>query len=275
LFEHINAIFPGKEIFMNPRKTALITGASGGIGRSIAEQFAKGGSDVVIVARNLPELEKIAADWQTRYGVTVVPIRADLAEAGAAQKLADEISARNIEIAYLVNNAGYGLFGHFKDSALDAELAMMTINMTTLTVLSKRFLPSVLKHQGKIMNVASTAAFQPGPYMAVYYATKSYVLSLSEALASELEGTGVTVTALCPGPTASGFQDKAAMQNSGLVKDKRLPTADEVGVLGYHAMMAGKRVYIPGTMNWLMAQSIRFTPRRMVTALVKTMSAPK
>jgi uncharacterized protein len=260
---------------MNTRKTALVTGASGGIGKSIAEQFAKAGNDVVIVARNLAELEKIAAEWQTRYNVSVTPIRTDLAQPGAAQILADDIIARNIEIAYLVNNAGYGLFGHFKDSALDAELAMMTINMTTLTVLSKRFLPSVLKHQGKIMNVASTAAFQPGPYMAVYYATKSYVLSLTEALASELEGTSVTVTALCPGPTASGFQDKAAMQSSGLVKGKRLPTADEVGVLGYHAMMAGKRVYIPGTMNWLMAQSVRFTPRRMVTALVKTLSAPK
>jgi uncharacterized protein len=260
---------------MNTRKTALVTGASGGIGKSIAEQFAKAGNDVVIVARNLAELEKIAAEWQTRYNVSVTPIRTDLAQPGAAQILADDIIARNIEIAYLVNNAGYGLFGHFKDSALDAELAMMTINMTTLTVLSKRFLPSVLKHQGKIMNVASTAAFQPGPYMAVYYATKSYVLSLTEAIASELEGTGVTVTVLCPGPTASGFQDKAAMQSSGLVKGKRLPTADEVGVLGYHAMMAGKRVYIPGTMNWLMAQSVRFTPRRMVTALVKTLSAPK
>jgi uncharacterized protein len=260
---------------MNTRKAALVTGASGGIGKAIAEQFAQAGHDVVIVARNLAELEKIAGDWQTRYKVTVTPIRADLAQIGAAQALADDIVARKIDVAYLVNNAGYGLFGNFKDSTLEGELGMMTINMTTLTVLSKRFLPSVLKHQGKIMNVASTAAFQPGPYMAVYYATKSYVLSFSEALASELEGTGVTVTALCPGPTASGFQDKAAMHDSGLVKGKRLPTAEEVGALGYHAMMAGKRVYIPGTMNWLMAQSVRFTPRRIVTAMVKAMSAPK
>jgi uncharacterized protein len=260
---------------MNIRKTALVTGASGGIGKSIAEQFAQAGYDAVIVARNLAELEKIADAWQARYNVTVTPIRADLAQAGAAQALADDVIARKIEVAYLVNNAGYGLFGNFKDSALEGELDMMTINMTTLTILSKRFLPSVLKHQGKIMNVASTAAFQPGPYMAVYYATKSYVLSFSEALASELDGTGVTVTALCPGPTASGFQERAAMHDSGLVKGKRLPTAEEVGALGYHAMMAGKRVYVPGAMNWLMAQSVRFTPRSLVTALVKTLSAPK
>jgi uncharacterized protein len=260
---------------MNPRKTALITGASGGIGKAIAEQFAKAGNDVVIVARNLAELEKIANEWQTKYQITVTPIRADLAQNGSAQTLANDIITRKIEVAYLVNNAGFGLFGNFKDSALQDELEMMTINMTTLTVLSKLMLPSVLKHQGKIMNVASTAAFQPGPYMAVYYATKAYVLSFSEALASELDGTGVTVTALCPGPTASGFQEKAAMHDSGLVKGKRLPTAEEVGALGYHAMMAGKRVYIPGAMNWLIAQSVRVTPRNMVTALVKTLSTPK
>jgi uncharacterized protein len=260
---------------MNPRKTALITGASGGIGKAIAEQFAKAGNDVVIVARNLAELEKIANEWQTKYQITVTPIRADLAQNGSAQTLANDIIARKIEVAYLVNNAGFGLFGNFKDSELQDELEMMTINMTTLTVLSKLMLPSVLKHQGKIMNVASTAAFQPGPYMAVYYATKAYVLSFSEALASEFDGTGVTVTALCPGPTASGFQEKAAMHDSGLVKGKRLPTAEEVGALGYHAMMAGKRVYIPGAMNWLIAQSVRVTPRNMVTALVKTLSTPK
>jgi short-subunit dehydrogenase len=124
------------------------------------------------------------------------------------------------------------------------------------------------------MNVASTAAFEPGPYMAVYYATKAYVLSFTEALASELEDTGVTVTALCPGPTRSGFQDKAAMNNSALVKGKKLPTADEVGQAGYRAMMAGKRVFVPGFMNKLLVQAIRFLPRSMVTAIVKKMSVP-
>jgi short-subunit dehydrogenase len=166
------------------------------------------------------------------------------------------------------------MYGMFCDSHLDDELAMMTINMTSPTVLTKRFLPHIIERKGKIMNVASTAAFEPGPYMAVYYATKAYVLSFTEALASELEDTGVTVTALCPGPTRSGFQDKAAMNNSALVKGKKLPTADEVGQAGYRALMAGKRVFVPGFMNKLLVQTIRFLPRSMVTAIVKKMSRP-
>ena len=257
------------------RKTALVTGASGGIGKAIAERFARDGHDLVITARDLAVLEKIAADWKQHYGVEVTPFSADLAQPDGAQKLFDAVAAAGIAIDFLVNNAGYGLFGEFRDLRLEDELAMMTLNMTTPTVLTKRFLPQIIARRGRILNVASTAAFQPGPYMAVYYATKAYVLSLSEALASELIGTGVTVTALCPGPTQSGFQDKAAMQDSALVKGKRLPTSAAVGASGYRAMMAGKRVYIPGMMNKMMASSIRMTPRSLVTRIVKTLSAPK
>ena len=146
---------------------------------------------------------------------------------------------------------------------------MMQLNMNTVVVLTKLFLPDLLATKGKVLNVASTAAFQPGPFMAVYYATKGFVLYFSEGLASELEGTGVTVTALCPGPTASGFQDKAVMQASALVKNKKLPTAASVASSGYRAMKRGTRVFIPGLMNNLLAQSIRFTPRNWVTALLK------
>ncbi|HJV76116.1 MAG TPA: SDR family oxidoreductase [Noviherbaspirillum sp.] len=255
-------------------KTALVTGASGGIGKSIAEQFASHGHNVVIVARNLRQLQFLAQEWSVKYKVTVTPVTADLAIAGAAHLLADDIRKRKIRIDYLVNNAGYGLYGLSAETRLDDELAMMNINMVTLTALTKLFLPDVLSSNGRIMNVASTAAFQPGPYMAVYYATKSYVLSYSEALASELAGTGVTVTAFCPGPTRSGFQDKAEMNDSALVKGKRLPSAETIGIAGYRAMMAGKTVYIPGLMNRLMAFSVRFTPRCMTTTLVKKMSAP-
>jgi uncharacterized protein len=255
-------------------KTALVTGASGGIGKAIAEQFAKDGVNVVIVARNMAQLQQIAADWRKRYGVEVMPLAADLSVSGAAATLADQIIAAGIDIDYLVNNAGYGLYGLFAQSSLEAELAMMRINMESVTVLTKRFLPQIHARKGKIMNVASTAAFQPGPYMAVYYATKSYVLSFTEAIASELAGSGVTVTALCPGPTRSGFQDKAAMNESALVKGKRLPDAQSVGIAGYKAMMRGKRVYIPGIMNALMAQSVRFTPRNLATEIVKRMSIP-
>jgi uncharacterized protein len=161
-----------------------------------------------------------------------------------------------------------------KDSALQSELAMMQISMNTIVVLTKLFMPDLLATNGKIINTASTAAFQPGPYMAVYYATKAFGLSFSEAIAAELEGTGVTVTALCPGPTASGFQDKADMHASALVKNKNLPIAEEVAALGYRAMQRGQRVYISGIVNWLMVQSLRFTPRSLVTKIVKAMSKP-
>ena len=255
-------------------KTALVTGASGGIGEAIAEQFAKDRIDLVIVARSAKQLEANAAKWRAQYGVAVTVIASDLAQAGAAQALADDVLGQGIAIDYLVNNAGYGSFGLFADSDLDYDVGMMRLNMETLTILSKRFLPGIVARRGKIMNVASTAAFQPGPYMAVYYATKAYVLSFSEAIAEELEGTGVTVTAFCPGPTASGFQDKAALHDSGLVKGRRMPGAEEVGIAGYRAMQRGQRVYIPGAMNWLLAQSIRYTPRRLVTKVVKRISRP-
>jgi short-subunit dehydrogenase len=151
---------------------------------------------------------------------------------------------------------------------------MMQLNMNTVVALTHLFLPDLLATRGKILNTASTAAFQPGPYMAVYYATKAFVLSFSEAIASELEGSGVTVTALCPGPTASGFQDKADMHDSALVKGKKLPSSEEVAAAGFRAMQRGQRVYIPGVLNWIMAQSIRFTPRTLVTAIVRQMSKP-
>jgi uncharacterized protein len=252
----------------------LITGASSGIGKGFAEQFAKDGYHVVLAARSVAKLESIAADLRSKYKVNATVIAADLEAADGAAKLHADVKAQGLRLSALVNNAGYGLFGEFKDSALAPELAMMQLNMSALVTLSKLFMPDLLATRGKLLNVASTAAFQPGPYMAVYYATKAFVLSFSEAIAAELANTGVTVTALCPGPTASGFQDKAAMHDSALVKGKKLPTADEVAALGYKAMKRGQRVYVPGLMNWVMAQSIRFTPRNMVTALVKTMSKP-
>lgn len=257
------------------RKTALITGASSGIGRALAERFAQNGCNLVLVARNQAALARLAEEWQSRYRITVTVIPADLSVEGAAQSVFDAVATRGIEIDYLVNNAGYGLFGESRHLDLEAELAMMTLNMTALTVLTKRFLPQLLARRGKVMNVASTAAFQPGPYMAVYYATKAYVLSYSEALAAELGDSGVTVTAFCPGPTASGFQDKAAMHDSGLVKGKRLPSAESVAAVGFRAMLAGERVYVPGLMNKFLVQTVRFTPRRLVTSIVQSMSAPR
>lgn len=256
------------------RPLALVTGASGGIGRAIAECFARDGADVVIAARSGAVLDALAADWSARHGVRVEPVVADLAAPGGAAELADALERRGLRPDHLVNNAGYGLYGLFERTSLDDELAMMRINMEAPTVLTKRLLPGIVAGRGRIMNVASTAAFQPGPYMAVYYATKAFVLSFSEALAEELDGSGVTVTAFCPGPTASGFQDKAAMNDSALVAGKRLPGADEVGAAGYAAMRAGRRVFVPGAANKALVQALRVTPRSVATGLVRRMSAP-
>jgi uncharacterized protein len=258
----------------SPRRTALVTGASGGIGKALAEQFAQDGYDLVLAARSVAKLEQAGADLARRFGVQATALQVDLEAADGANALHAAIKARGLTLDALVNNAGYGLYGEFKDSRLDDELRMMQLNMISLTVLSKVFLPDLVERRGRLLNVASTAAFQPGPYMAVYYATKAYVLSFTEALASELEGAGVTVMALCPGPTASGFQDKAAMHDSALVKGKKLPTADEVARAAYAALKSGKRVFIPGLQNWLGAQSVRVLPRKMVVDTVKRMSRP-
>jgi short-subunit dehydrogenase len=255
-------------------KTALITGASSGIGKALAHQFAQDGYQLVLAARGVGKMQALADDLQQQFKVPVTVIGADLETYDGATKLHSDIKARGFVLSALVNNAGYGAFGEFKDSALTSEVAMMQLNMNTVVVLTKLFLPDLLATRGKILNMASTAAFQPGPYMAVYYATKSFVLSFSEAIASELEDTGVTVTALCPGPTASGFQDKADLGNSALVKGKKLPTSEEVAALGYRAMQRGQRVYIPGFVNWAMAQSMRFTPRNLATKMVKILSQP-
>jgi uncharacterized protein len=259
---------------MTNRKTALITGASSGIGRSLAENFASDGYDVILTARSITKMDGQAAELQNRCNITALAIPADLESNNGVAELHAEIKSRGITLSALANNAGFGTFGEFRDAPLESELAMMHLNMDAVVVLTKLFLPDLLSTQGKIINTASTAAFQPGPYMAVYYATKSFVLSFSEALASELVGTGVTVTAFCPGPTASGFQDKADMQSSAMVKGKTLPTADEVARLGFLAMKRGQTVYIPGWKNWLLAQVPRFTPRTLVTRIVKFVSKP-
>jgi short-subunit dehydrogenase len=255
-------------------KTVLITGASSGIGKALAYQFAQDGYQLVLAARSLARMQVLADELQRQFRVAVTVVGADLQTPDGAVRLHADIKAQGIVLSALVNNAGYGVFGEFKDSSLASEIAMMQLNMNTVVALTKLFLPDLLATRGKILNTASTAAFQPGPYMAVYCATKSFVLSFSEAIASELEGTGVTVTALCPGPTASGFQEKADLGNSALIKGKKLPTSEEVAALGYRAMQRGQRVYIPGFVNWVMAQSMRFTPRDLATKVVKMLLKP-
>ncbi|GGA81889.1 short-chain dehydrogenase [Arenimonas soli] len=255
-------------------KTALVTGASSGIGRAIAEEFAREGADLVIAAREAAPLAQLAAEWSVCHGVQVTALACDLAERGAAQALFDSVKEAGLEVDYLVNNAGVGVYGRFSEVLLERELAMMELNIVTPTVLCKRFLPGLMRRRGRIMNVASVAAFQPGPYMATYYATKAYLLSLSEALAEELSGSGVSVTTFCPGPTQSPFLERAGMGGSGLVQGKSLANADEVGIAGYKAMHEGKRLYVPGFCNRLLVNAIRLLPRRAVTRAVLKMSAP-
>lgn len=260
----------------SPRTThALVTGASGGIGEAIARRLAEQGHGLVLVARSTGKLQALAADLQARHKVDVRTMAADLAAPDAADALAARLATDGLNIDVLVNNAGFGLFGKHASTDLADEQRMIDLNITALTRLTKLLLPPMLaRKRGRILNVASTAAFQPGPYMAVYYATKAYVLSYSEALQEELRGSGVTVTALCPGPTASGFQDRADMHDSALVKGKRLPTAQAVATYAVEAMNRGQTVAIHGFMNWLMAQSVRLTPRGMATRMVAAMSRP-
>jgi short-subunit dehydrogenase len=252
---------------------ALITGASGGIGYELAKVLAREKHNIALVARNEQKLRAIADEITTKYGVRVFVFPKDLSAIESATELYQAAREQDLNVEILVNNAGFGYFGFFVETPWEKELEMMNLNIVSLTALTKLFVKDMAaRKSGKIMNVASTAAFQPGPLMAVYYATKAFVLSFSEALSNELKGTGVTVCALCPGPTESGFQDAAAMQDSKLVKGKKLPTSAEVAEYGYRAMMKGKVVAIHGFMNAALAQSLRLTPRAVVRSIVRAMS---
>jgi short-subunit dehydrogenase len=251
-----------------PKRTALITGASGGIGLEFAKIFAREGYNLVLVARSEQKLQELAAELSKQHGTQSTVIGKDLAQPNAPDEIYAELQSKNIAVDVLVNNAGFATYGYFTELDTKKDLEMIQVNVTTLTHMSKLFLPAMkARGWGRILNVASTAAFQPGPLMAVYYATKAYVLSLSEALSRELQGTGVTVTALCPGPTESGFQQRAAMEDSKLVQNG-LMTSAVVAEEGYQAMMKGTTVAVTGLMNKVFALIPRFVPRNMVTNLV-------
>lgn len=252
--------------------TALITGASNGIGWELAILFAQQGNDLVLVARNTAKLDELKSSLEHQYGVRVFTIGKDLATTDAGQSVFEETSRMGLRIDYLVNNAGFGDFGMFATSDWNRTQQMITLNITALTQLTHCYLHEMLSRgQGKIMNVASTAAFQSGPTMAVYYATKAYVLSFSEAINNEVSNTGVTVTTLCPGATESGFQAAASMEESALVKGKKLPSARAVAEYGYAAMMKGKTIAIHGRMNYILANAVRFMPRAWVVKITRKM----
>jgi len=250
-------------------RCALITGASSGIGYELTKLFAKDGYQLVLVARNGQRLAEVKEELERQFRVPVKVIAKDLALPQAPDEIFAELRREGMTVDALVNNAGFGTHGPFAETDLPAQLEMMQVNMVALTHLTRLFLPGMIERKsGKILNVASTAAFQPGPLMAVYYATKTYVLSFSEALANELQGTAVSVTVLCPGPTRTSFQERARVGDTPLMRG-RIADAASVAQAGYRGLMAGKPLLIPGFRNRLLAFSVRLMPRAVVTQIVR------
>lgn len=247
----------------------LITGASSGIGYELAKRFARDGHDLVLVARSRERMETIAKELGGPAGVALKAIPKDLSRPRSAQEIFEELRGESIHVGVLVNCAGFGVYGPFADTDLAAEMEMMQLNMIALTELTKLAVrPMLRKGAGRILNVASTAAFQPGPRMAVYYATKAYVLSFSEALANELAGTGVTVSTLCPGPTRSGFGRRANMGGARVYRSGVMDAA-AVADAGYRGLWKGETVIVPGLRNKLIALAARLGPRRLVVAVAR------
>ena len=261
-------------MFVNERApAALITGASGGIGYELAKLFAKDNHDLALVARNGPRLAQVADELQRQFKITVKTLALDLTEPSAPLALFAQLQSAGVAVDVLVNNAGYGQYGEFADVPREESLGQIQLNITALTELTKLFLgPMLERGSGRIMNVASTAGFQPGPLMAVYYATKAYVISFSEALANELADKGISVTCLCPGATETAFAGRAGNDATRLFKNLRPMDAKTVARVGYRGLLKGKTLVIPGFRNWLVAESIRVSPRKMVTSVSRWIS---
>ncbi len=249
----------------------LVTGASSGIGLELARSCARRKHNLILTARRKDNLEVLAQELRRGVGIEVRVFAADLARPGSAEALWREIEKTELPVEHLVNNAGFGRGGSFASLPPGVQAEMIQLNAVSLMELTRLCLPAMLaRRSGRILNVASTAAFQPGPYMAVYYATKAFVLSFSEALAEELRNTGVTVTALCPGLTRTEFQAWAGVRETRLTRMFTAEAAD-VAEAGYAAMMAGRRVVIPEIKNRIGALAARLAPRGLVLRVVGAM----
>lgn len=250
------------------RKVALITGASAGLGEQFARRFARDGHDVILVARGASRLEALAATLQKEHGVTAHVLPADLSRPEAPEQLFAQVAERGLVVDFLVNNAGFGSAGPFLDQDVKREAEMVEVNCTALLKLTHLFArPMRERGQGRILNVASTAGFQPGPYMATYYATKAFVVSLSEALAYELKGTGVTVTCHCPGATHTEFAQRAGNDKTRLFQRSGVAKASDVVDHAYAQMMRGSVLAIHGVFNGIAAFMVRLSPRAAVRAV--------
>lgn len=254
-------------------KTALITGATSGIGYELSKRFAQNGHNLVLTARHEQDLSDVAAELEEVFGISTTVVAEDLSKPGAPERIFSTLQRQSIRIDALVNDAGFGLHGLFADTDIETELAMMQVNMVALTYLTKLFLTEMLEQGGgRILNVGSTASFLPGPLMAVYYATKAYVLSFSQAIAAELEGSGVTVTVLCPGPTETGFHERAGQRSTWLLQLLGTMDPQVVARAGYRGMMKGRRVAIPSFQDKLIVFFQRFAPRGPLTDLVRELN---
>ena len=253
----------------NSSETVLITGASAGIGFELAKLFARDGCQLVLNARDPERLAQAAKAIESQFGKPVLPVTADLSKPEAPLEIFQILKGKRIAIDVLVNNAGYGMHGAFEKTDTPRELAMIQLNVLSLTHLTKLFLPEMLrKGKGGILNVASTAAFQPGPLMAVYYATKAYVYSFTRALRREIAGRGITVSVLCPGPTRSSFQEKAGLDKGLKIFRAGLMSASQVAEYGYRNFQKGKAVIIPGFINKLLALGSRIVPEGLAIEMV-------
>jgi len=256
-------------------QTALVTGASMGIGVDLAECFARDGYDLILTARSADALQDVATRLAAAHGVTATPIAGDLAVPGGGATLAAAIEARGQHVDVLVNNAGYGIAGAFNGSDRATQLGMIDLNDRALVELTHVYWPRMLANRrGGVLNVASTASFQPGPLMAIYYASKAFVLSFSEALWKEAEGTGVLVSCLCPGPTESKFRERAGTGKTRLSRTGTPMSAAEVAKQGYEGWQANKRVVITGARNALLARLVPFLPRRTILGIVHNLQSP-
>lgn len=250
-------------------KTALVTGGSSGIGLELAKLLAGDNFNLVIVAKGKKGLKKVRDDLKDTYGIEITAIAADLSLADSPKKVYDEVKKQDIKLDILINCAGIGDFSEFVKSGPAKNAEMINLNCRALTSITRLFAGDMVKRKkGRIMNVASIAGFFPGPGMAVYFATKAYILHFTEALAEELRNSPVTVTCLCPGPTRTPFIEKASQEESGVIKPG-LPAAEEVAEFGYLAMLNGRRVAVHGWKNKLQAFIARFLPRKTVAGLVR------
>lgn len=257
-------------------KTALITGASGGIGKELAFIHASKGGNLVLVARTHSKLLDIKNKLVEKYSVKVWIFDADLSQKDAALSLFNFTQQHHIKIDYLINNAGFGDYGYFHQKDWKKQEEMINLNITSLTHLCHLYSNEMIKNKsGKILNVASIASFQSGPLMSVYYATKAFVLSFSEALHNELNDFGITVTTLCPGPVNTGFQEAADLNNSRLFSIMKSTTAEKVAIYGYNAMLKGRTVAIEGLVNKLLVLTNRFTPRFISIKIVRMLQDKK